>query len=120
MNWRFFKFLLFVTAAISGTKADHDPACPSINQQGCPNGASTNFYFQDGYTGHWYWLYGTIPGASIFDTGLITFNLPGTKFAINGVCIQWKDWTYTYVTRPSGQSCNLEPFTKSISNVWGY
>ncbi|KAN0077818.1 hypothetical protein V8E54_006122 [Elaphomyces granulatus] len=112
MNW---KFLLFVTAAVSGVKAD---PCPSVNQ--CPRNANTNFNFV-GSTTSWYWTSGTVPGASIDDTGLVTFNLPGAKFPINGICIQWKDWSYTYVTRPSQQaSCDLKPFTESINNAWGY
>ena len=118
MNWKFF---LFVTAAVSGVKASNLPSCPSVNyQQGCPaNNADTNFNFV-GSTNSWYWASGTVPGVYIDDNGLITFN-PAGRNPIAGICIQWKDWSYTFVTKPSQQgSCYLEPFTKSISNAWGY
>ena len=114
MNW---KFLLFVTATISGTKAS---SCPSVNQQGCPDPSSTNFNYDHYY--EWYWVSGTIPGATIFDDGTISFNSPDADHPLSGICIQWKDWTYTYVTRPSyEQSCGLElAETKGIANAWGY
>jgi hypothetical protein len=116
MNW---KFLLFVTAALSGVKAE---SCPATDSQGCPNGANTNFVF-DGYTNTWLWVSSTIQGVYIYDTGLITFNpqYGAQSVDIDHICIQWKDGSYTYVSRPSdGPYCDLEPFTKSISNAWGY
>jgi hypothetical protein len=114
MNW---KFLLFVTAAVvSGKKPTY---CPAIDVPGCLNGANTNFNFY-GDVGYWIWVSGTIPGSSIDDTGLITFNTEGAEFPVTFICIQWKDGTYTYVVKPGGQTCYLQDFTRSISNLWGY
>jgi hypothetical protein len=114
MNW---KFLLFAIAAVSGVKAQE--MCPSSNPQGCPNPSTTNFIYNN-HGAYWCWDSGTVPDVSICNSGIITFTMPDAKFPINGICIQWDDWSYTYVTRGSQQSCELESFTKGIANAWGY
>ena len=117
MNW---KFLLFLTAAVSSVKAQQSP-CPAVNQDSCPTDAVTNFNFV-GQSTTWSWTSGSVSGVAIYNTGLIAFNPTQASFPINGICIQWTDGSYTYVTRPSdtNSDCNLTPFTKSINNAWGY
>ena len=118
MNW---KFLLFLTAAVSSCVKAQQAACSAVDQASCPTDAVSNFYYQN-QDSTWTWLSGSVTGSAIYSTGLIVFNSPTSSFPINGICIQWKDGSYTYVTRPSDTDpdCDLTPFTKGISNAWGY